>query len=65
MSTAAVGRDAGSRELFERWQRHKDPHARECLVERYLPLARSLAARYRGRAGSRLTICSRSQASDC
>jgi RNA polymerase sigma-B factor len=51
MSTAAVGRDIGSRELFERWQRHKDPHARERLVERYLPLARSLAARYRGRAG--------------
>ncbi len=51
MSTAAVGRDTGSRELFERWQRHKDPDARECLVERYLPLARKLASRYRGRAG--------------
>ncbi len=51
MSTAAIGRDAGSRELFERWQRHRDPHARECLVERYLPLARKLASRYRGRAG--------------
>jgi RNA polymerase sigma-B factor len=51
MSTAAVGRDIGSRELFERWQRHKDAHARECLVERYLPLARKLAARYTGRAG--------------
>jgi RNA polymerase sigma-B factor len=37
--------------LFERWQRDNDPRARECLVERYLPLARKLAARYRGRAG--------------
>ena len=37
--------------MFERWQRDKDPRARECLAERYLPLARTLAARYRGRAG--------------
>jgi RNA polymerase sigma-B factor len=37
--------------LFERWQRDKDPRARECLVEGYLPLARKLAARYRGLAG--------------
>ena len=51
MSTAAVGRERVSRGLFERWQRDKDPRARECLVERYLPLARKLAARYRGRAG--------------
>ena len=51
MSTAAVGRERGTRGLFGRWQRDKDPRARECLVERYLPLARKLAARYRGRAG--------------
>jgi RNA polymerase sigma-B factor len=51
MSTAAVGREKDFRGLFERWQRDKDPRARECLVERYLPLARKLAARYRGRAG--------------
>jgi len=51
MSTAAVGRERVSRGLFERWQRDKDPRARELLVERYLPLARKLAARYRGRAG--------------
>lgn len=51
MSTVAVGRDRVSRGLFERWQRDKDPRARGCLVERYLPLARTLAARYRGRGG--------------
>jgi RNA polymerase sigma-B factor len=49
MSTAATGRDKVSRGLFERWRRDNDPRARECLVERYLPLARTLAARYRGR----------------
>jgi RNA polymerase sigma-B factor len=49
MSTAAVGRDRATRGLFERWQRDKDPRARECLAECYLPLARTLAARYRGR----------------
>jgi len=51
MSSAPVGRERATRELFERWQRDKDPHARECLVECYLPLARKLAARYRGRGG--------------
>jgi RNA polymerase sigma-B factor len=51
MSTAWIGADTVSRGLFERWQRDKDPRARERLVERYLPLARNLAARYRGRAG--------------
>jgi RNA polymerase sigma-B factor len=48
MSTAAIGRDRVSRTLFERWQRDKDPRAREQLVERFLPLARKLAHRYRG-----------------
>jgi RNA polymerase sigma-B factor len=51
MGTAAVGRESVSRALFERWQRDHDPRARERLVEFYLPLARKLAARYRGRAG--------------
>ena len=51
MSTAAVGRERATRGLFERWQRDKDPRARECLAECYLPLARTLAARYRGRGG--------------
>lgn len=51
MGTAAVGRERATRGLFERWQHDNDPRARECLVERYLPLARKLAARYRGRAG--------------
>jgi RNA polymerase sigma-B factor len=40
-----------TRGLFERRHRDKDPRARDCLAECYLPLARSLAARYRGRAG--------------
>jgi RNA polymerase sigma-B factor len=34
--------------LFERWQHDGDPHAREALVGRFLPLARSLARRYLG-----------------
>jgi RNA polymerase sigma-B factor len=34
--------------LFERWQRSRDRNAREQLVERYMPLARSLARRYLG-----------------
>jgi RNA polymerase sigma-B factor len=51
MSSAAVGDERAIGALFERWQRDNDPRARECLVERYLPLARKLAARYRGRAG--------------
>jgi RNA polymerase sigma-B factor len=35
-------------QLFVRWQRDGDPAAREQLVARYLPLARSLARRYAG-----------------
>jgi len=35
-----------SRTLFLAWQREGDPHAREQLVERYMPLARRLARRY-------------------
>lgn len=34
------------RALFERWQREREPAARDALVERYLPLARRLARRY-------------------
>jgi RNA polymerase sigma-B factor len=33
--------------LFERWHRTRDPPARAALIERHLPLARSLAGRYR------------------
>jgi RNA polymerase sigma-B factor len=36
-----------TRRLFLRWQRRHDERAREALVRRYLPLARSLAGRYR------------------
>ncbi len=32
--------------LFERWQRDRDERAREALVNRFLPLAKSLARRY-------------------
>jgi RNA polymerase sigma-B factor len=34
------------RELFARLQSGEDPHARELLIDRYLPLARRLARRY-------------------
>ena len=32
--------------LFTRWQQDRDPHARERLVEHYLPMANRLARRY-------------------
>lgn len=35
-------------ELFERWQDHGDQRAREILVDRFMPVARKLAWRYRG-----------------
>jgi RNA polymerase sigma-B factor len=35
-----------SGELFARWQQHGDRAAREALVQRFMPLARSLARRY-------------------
>lgn len=35
-------------ELFERWQDRGDERARELLVERFMPVARKLAWRYRG-----------------
>jgi RNA polymerase sigma-B factor len=34
--------------LFEQWREHGDRHARDELVERFLPLARKLARRYAG-----------------
>lgn len=34
------------RELFVRWQRHGDSASREALMQRFMPLARSLARRY-------------------
>ncbi len=36
----------GEAALFNRWQGHADTAAREALVSRYMPLARSLARRY-------------------
>src|SRR5271170_2626633 len=41
-----TGADDEVARLFERWQRHEDESAREELVERFMPLARSLARRY-------------------
>jgi RNA polymerase sigma-B factor len=40
------GIEEDPRELFLRWQRRGDQTAREALVRRYMPLARSLARRY-------------------
>jgi RNA polymerase sigma-B factor len=43
---AAPGAQGDPSELFARWQQHGDAGAREALVERFMPLARSLARRY-------------------
>ncbi len=51
-STRTIGSHAGATsetevaELFLRWQRHGEASAREELVRRFMPLARSLARRY-------------------
>jgi RNA polymerase sigma-B factor len=42
-SSASVASEA---ELFQRWGQHGDQVAREALVRRFIPLARSLARRY-------------------
>ncbi len=44
--TSAPGRAEHPNALFRRWQRQRDSAARDLLVERFLPLARSLARRY-------------------
>jgi RNA polymerase sigma-B factor len=41
-----AGPNDDPRQLFVRWQRDRDQHAREALVERFMPLTRSLARRY-------------------
>src|SRR4051794_7324653 len=46
---AVRSRSRDEARLFERYQRTRDPAARDELVTRYLPLARHLANRYRGR----------------
>jgi RNA polymerase sigma-B factor len=40
------GATSGTTALFERWRQHQDRHARDELIERFLPLARKLARRY-------------------
>ncbi|MBA3328233.1 MAG: SigB/SigF/SigG family RNA polymerase sigma factor [Solirubrobacterales bacterium] len=54
MNTQGPARDPGGthermredRALFERYLRDREPHIRDALVERFLPLARQLARRY-------------------
>jgi RNA polymerase sigma-B factor len=47
-SRVSTGKSASETptELFLRWQRDRDPSARDALVRRFMPLARSLARRY-------------------
>jgi RNA polymerase sigma-B factor len=45
-SRVASTSDCETAFLFSRWQRHSDAVAREELVRRFMPLARSLARRY-------------------
>ena len=46
-SAELAARDAGERQLLVRYHHHGDLRARETLVERFIPLARDLALRYR------------------
>jgi RNA polymerase sigma-B factor len=46
--STGVGSSTDAAALFTRWQQHGDQHAREELVQRFLPLARKLARRYSG-----------------
>jgi RNA polymerase sigma-B factor len=54
MTTTSASEPAESpdRELLRRYHEHGDVSAREALVERHLPLVRSLARRYAGRGES-------------
>jgi RNA polymerase sigma-B factor len=47
-TTTQDPRQLDSHELFKRWRKQGDRRARELLIERFLPLARKLARRYRG-----------------
>jgi RNA polymerase sigma-B factor len=44
--SAAVGTPSDEEQLFRRWHQEEDHEAREALVSRFMPLARSLARRY-------------------
>ncbi len=52
LTTDRLAANRAERLLFRRYQADGDLHARRDLVERYLPLARSLARRYDGRGES-------------
>jgi RNA polymerase sigma-B factor len=45
-SRTVPGAANDSHDLFTRWQRDRDPAAREALVRQYMPLTRGLARRY-------------------
>ena len=45
-TSVVSGRETDLRELFRRWQDDRDEAARDVLVTRFMPLARSLARRY-------------------
>jgi RNA polymerase sigma-B factor len=45
-SQSAASAERSARILFDRWQKHSDASARDALIERYMPLTRSLARRY-------------------
>jgi RNA polymerase sigma-B factor len=45
-STQARTADADTAQLFQRWQQDGDHNAREALIERFMPLTRSLTRRY-------------------
>ena len=47
-ASSRASADEECAELFQRWCKHRDAHARDELVQRFLPLARKLAHRYRG-----------------
>ena len=49
-TVAPLATTVADAELFRRYHDDRDPAARECLVARFLPLARHLARRYRGQA---------------
>jgi RNA polymerase sigma-B factor len=46
LSNSLIRETLSERELLERYHRHGDRRARDCLIERFVPLAEGLASRY-------------------